>query len=159
MIEAVECSAPVDARHRVLVVDDERLIRWSLSETLRHQGYAVVEAGDARNAISEANDAPESFGVVLLDVRLPDSTDLTLLTYLRLLMSDARIIVMTAHGSPELAQCALDLGAYRVLDKPFGMSELAEIVDQASDSYVAAAGNPIGERLDEESTDSTGEFY
>jgi DNA-binding NtrC family response regulator len=158
MIELVGRGAHIDARHRVLVVDDERLIRWSLSETLRHQGYAVVEAGDARSALSEANDAPESFGVVLLDVRLPDSTDLTLLTNLRRLMSDARIIVMTAHGSPELAQGALDLGAYRVLDKPFGMSELAEIVDQASDSYVAVAGHHIGVRLDEESTDGAGDF-
>jgi DNA-binding NtrC family response regulator len=158
MIESVGRGAHIDARHRVLVVDDERLIRWSLSETLRHQGYAVVEAGDARSAISEANEAPESFGVVLLDVRLPDSTDLTLLTKLRRLMSDARIIVMTAHGSPDLAQDALDLGAYLVLDKPFGMSELAEIVDQASNSYVAVAGRHVGARLGEESTESASEF-
>jgi DNA-binding NtrC family response regulator len=158
MIEPVGRGAQIDPRYRVLVVDDERLIRWSLSETLRHQGYAVVEAGDARSAINEANDAPKSFGVVLLDVRLPDSTDLTLLTKLRRLMSDARIIVMTAHGSPELAQGALDLGAYRVLDKPFGMSELAEIVDEASDDYIAVVDKPIGVRVDEESTDSPDEF-
>jgi DNA-binding NtrC family response regulator len=46
-------------------------------------------------------------------------------------MPETQIILMTAHGSPELAQDALDLGAYGVLDKPFEMSEIADIVDQA----------------------------
>jgi DNA-binding NtrC family response regulator len=121
----------IDARERVLVVDDEPLIRWSVSETLRQQGYRVVEAGDAETAIDAASDPRTPFGVVVLDVRLPDSDDLTLLTKLRGLMSDARVIVMTAHGSSELTRSALDLGAYRVLDKPFGMAELAEIVNEA----------------------------
>jgi len=126
-------------QNRVLVVDDEPLIRWSLSETLRYQGFTVVEAGDARTAIREASDALNPFGVVLLDFRLPDSNDLRLLTDLRRLMSDARIILMTAHGSPELAQNALDLGAYCVLDKPFGMPEVANLVDQASSTFLPEA--------------------
>jgi two-component system, NtrC family, C4-dicarboxylate transport response regulator DctD len=123
------------SRDRVLVVDDEPLIRWSLSETLGHVGFTVVEAGDARTAMGEASDPQKPFAVAVLDVRLPDSDGLGLLMRLRRLMPDTRIILMTAHGSPELAQSALDLGAYRVLDKPFGMSEIADIVDQASHEY------------------------
>ena len=118
-------------RNQVLVIDDEPLIRWSVRETLRHHGYTVVEAGDARAAIRAASDAGAPFGIVVLDVRLPDSDDLTLLTNLRRLMSDARIILMTAHGTPELERKALALGAYCVIHKPFGMVELAQIVHHA----------------------------
>ena len=63
-------------RLRVLVVDDEPLIRWSLSETLEQSGHAVVEAGDAEGAL-RALSAGRPFDVVLLDYRLPDSNDLT----------------------------------------------------------------------------------
>lgn len=122
-------------RDRVLVVDDEPLIRWSLSETLGHLGFTVVEAGDARTAVGAASDPQKPFAVAVLDVRLPDSDGLGLLTRLRRLMPNTRIIIMTARGSPELAQSALELGAYCVLDKPFGMSEIAELVDQASCQY------------------------
>jgi DNA-binding NtrC family response regulator len=133
--EVLTLASPYSVRNRVLVVDDERLIRWSVSETLEHQGFTVVEAGDARTAVGEASDTQKPFAVAVVDVRLPDSDDLGLLTRLRRLMPNTRIILMTAHGSPELAQSALALGAYCVLDKPFGMSELAEIVDRASCEY------------------------
>ena len=115
--------------HRVLVVDDEPLIRWSLAETLSDRGYEVVEAADGRAAVRAVSASP--FDVVLLDIRLPDSSDLTLLSRLRLLAPDARVILMTAHGTPEVVQKALDLGAFRVVSKPFEMSELAALVSQA----------------------------
>jgi DNA-binding NtrC family response regulator len=113
----------------VLVVDDEPLIRWSLTETLSDRGYEVVEAADGRAAVRAVSASP--FDVVLLDIRLPDSSDLTLLSRLRLLAPDARVILMTAHGTPEVVQKALDLGAFRVVSKPFEMSELAALVSQA----------------------------
>ena len=118
-------------RDRVLVVDDEPLIRWSLSETLEQRGFAVVEAGDAQTAMDEAGNPEQPFAVAMLDVRLPDSDGLGLLKHLRCVIPETRVILMTAHGSPELAKDALDLGAYCVLDKPFEMSAIADIVDQA----------------------------
>jgi DNA-binding NtrC family response regulator len=121
-------------RANVLVVDDEPLIRWSVSETLRHEGFAVVEAGDARSAIGAVASAPTPFGVVILDVKLPDSHDLSLLTRVHDAMSSARIIVMTAHGTPELERDALQRGAFCVMNKPFGMADLAEKVAQANDA-------------------------
>ena len=118
-------------RNRVLVVDDEPLIRWSVSETLEQRGFAVVEAGSAQKAMDEAGKPQNPFAVAVLDVRLPDSDGLGLLRHLRRVTPETQVILMTAHGSPELAQVALDLGAYRVLDKPFEMSEIADIVGQA----------------------------
>jgi len=116
---------------RILVVDDEALIRWSLLETLTSCGHAVVEAGDAATAVQAVTAAAVPFDVVLLDFRLPDSNDLALLSRLRRLAPTTRIILMTAYGTPEILQAALDLGAYRVISKPFDMNDLAPLVRQA----------------------------
>ena len=62
----------------VLIVDDEPLIRWAVREGLKGAGYAVVEAGSAREALARLEEASASVAVALLDLRLPDSDDLTL---------------------------------------------------------------------------------
>jgi two-component system, NtrC family, response regulator AtoC len=116
---------------RVLVVDDEALIRWSLAEMLGERGYAVTEAGDARMAVAAIESAAEPFDVVLLDYRLPDSADLRLLEKIRRLAPSSQVIMITAHNSPELAQGAAALGAYRVISKPFEVESLAALVNQA----------------------------
>jgi two-component system nitrogen regulation response regulator GlnG len=116
---------------RVLIVDDEPLIRWSLAETLGDRGYEVVETGDARGARATAGGGSDDFEVVLLDYRLPDSDDLGLLASLRTLSPKAQIIVMTAFGTPDVVRGALDLGAYRVVAKPFEMEAIADLVAQA----------------------------
>lgn len=115
----------------VLVVDDEALIRWSLTEMLGERGYTVTEAGDARMALAAIEGADEPFDVVLLDYRLPDSADLHLLEKVRRLTPSSRVIMITAHNSPELAQGAKALGAYRVISKPFEVESLASLVSEA----------------------------
>ena len=121
---------------RILVVDDEALIRWSLVETLSDAGNEVVAVPDAENAVQVVRDAAVPFDVVLLDFRLPDSSDLTLLSRLRRLTPATRIILMTAYGTPEIVQGALDLGAFRVLNKPFEMNALSPLVTEAHESRV-----------------------
>ena len=116
---------------RVLVVDDELLIRWSVAETLTDVGHHVVETGDARSARGAVRDASRPFDVVLLDFRLPDSEDLSLLASLRQASPASRIILMTAFGTPEMARAALNLGAFRVVSKPFEMRDLANLVAEA----------------------------
>jgi DNA-binding NtrC family response regulator len=116
---------------RVLIVDDEPLIRWSLAETLLHSGHTVIEAGDGMEALRTLNNALESVDVVLLDYRLPDSRDLTLLSMIRRLVPSSRVIMMTAHGTPEITDGALKLGAYTVVRKPFEMHDMAALLLQA----------------------------
>jgi DNA-binding NtrC family response regulator len=120
----------------VLVVDDEALIRWSVSEMLGERGYAVTEAGDARMALDAVENATEPFDVVLLDYRLPDSADLRLLEKVRHMTPTSQVIMITAHNSPELAQGAAALGAYRVISKPFEVDSLAALVNQAREDAV-----------------------
>ena len=116
----------------ILVVDDEPLIRWSLSETLSGSGHHIVEAGDGQAAVQAVTNSARPFDVVLLDFRLPDSNDLSLLSRLRRLAPGSRIIMMTAFGTPETTQGALDLGADRVVQKPFEFADLTSLVQRSA---------------------------
>jgi DNA-binding NtrC family response regulator len=122
-----------NSQPRVLVVDDEALIRWTLNESLRERGYHVTEAGDGRGALAAIARAPDPFDVIVLDFRLPDSADLRLLERVRGMTPTAQVILMTAHNSSELTQGAEALGAYRVVSKPFEVESIAALVKQASD--------------------------
>jgi DNA-binding NtrC family response regulator len=109
---------------RVLVVEDEVLIRWSIAETLTSAGCVVTEAGDAAAALHAA--ATKDFDAVVLDYRLPDSNDLKLLETLRDRLPGSTIVMMSAHGTPEIVRQARALGVRQFFDKPFEMEALKE---------------------------------
>jgi len=119
---------------RVLVVEDELLIRWAIAETLGHAGHTVIEAEDGESAVRVLADSAEPVDVVLLDYRLPDSDDLTLLASIRRLAPRSHVILMTAYSTPEVMKGALDLGASRVLLKPFEMHDLEPLLVNARGS-------------------------
>lgn len=127
------------AHLRVLVVEDETLIRWSIAETLAQEGHSVVEAGDARTAVEALTEAAEPIDVVLLDYRLPDSNDLGLLANIRRLQPESAVVMMTAFGTPEVTKGARELGAYGVVSKPFDIHGLGSLVKAA---YSARSSAP-----------------
>jgi len=115
----------------VLVVDDEPLIRWSLSEGLSDGGFAVrlaANGAEARAVLAGSRGTPM---VVLLDLRLPDVADLSLLREVRLKWPELPVVMMTAHGTLDDERRAAELGAFRFVDKPFDVSEMVRIVDDA----------------------------
>lgn len=115
---------------RVLVVEDERLLRWSIAETLIAAGHTVVEADTGGAALGQLRDqAPVD--VVLLDLRLPDVADLSLLSDIRATAPQLPIVMMTAFGTPDLSNTARHLGACDVLDKPFDLYALEQILEDA----------------------------
>lgn len=114
----------------VLVVDDEALIRWSLSEGLSDSGFPVLVAGSAAEARRELH-AHQGDLVILLDLRLPDVSDLSLLREVRTTRPDAPVVMMTAHGAPEEAAEAARLGASAFVGKPFDVSEIVRLVGEA----------------------------
>ena len=130
---------------RVLVVDDEALLRWSVAETLGDRGWQATEAADAQSAMGAFPDIAAASGLVFLDLRLPDSDDLHVLAAMRRLSPQTPVILMTAHGTADLADAARALGAFAVLDKPFDMAELGPLADRAS-SHVGTqsrSGTPL----------------
>lgn len=115
---------------RILIVDDEALIRWSVAESLEDAGFATAEAGSAAEAIRQLDG--NGFAVILLDLRLPDSADLGLLRRIRQLAPEARVILMTAYGTPEILAEARQLGAVNTLSKPFDMARIVGLVRDAA---------------------------
>jgi DNA-binding NtrC family response regulator len=113
---------------RVLVVEDERLIRWSIAETLIHAGHQVIEADCAAAAVSALTNGTATVDAVLLDYRLPDSNDMTLLSNIRRLSPASAVVMMTAFGTPDMTKDALALGVYKVIDKPFDMDDLTPLL-------------------------------
>ena len=116
----------------VLVVDDEALIRWSIAEVLRRRGHAVIECSTAAATRDAMDRTSERVDVVLLDHRLPDSNDLGLLEEVRRRWPRSAVVLMTAYGTPETVQGAMDRGAFCVLSKPFDMNHVETIVTDAS---------------------------
>lgn len=123
----------------VLVVDDEALIRWSVSEALTDAGWTVRQAATGAEARAMVAALEERPFVVLLDLRLPDVSDLSLVRHLRASRPDVPVVIMTAHGSPEQARMAQTEGVFRVVDKPF---DIATIVSVVGEAYTAAGWPP-----------------
>ena len=119
---------------RVLVVDDEKLIRWSVSERLSRKGYQVSAAETGERALELL--AAERPGVMLLDVRLPGIDGLETLRRALVLQPDLVVVMMSAHGTVDIAVEGMKRGAVDFLSKPFPLAMLDAAVARAH----AAAG-------------------
>lgn len=121
-------TAVKNAPLHVLVVDDEPLIRWSVTETLVDLGVDVEQADSAASALRSITTAALPFDVIVLDLRLPDMNDLSLLATVRQLLPETPVVLMTAFGTPEIMAGACSLGVHGVLNKPFELSDLSRMV-------------------------------
>jgi len=118
----------------VLVVDDEPLIRWSVTETLAELGLDVEQADCAAAALHSITSTALPFDVVVLDLRLPDMHDLSLLATIRQLLPTTPVVLMTAFGTPEIMTEARGLGVSAVLNKPFELGDLGRVVLEATNA-------------------------
>jgi len=112
----------------ILVVDDEPLIRWSLTERLKSEGYDLLEAGTGGAALEKLTEGPD---LVLLDYRLPDTDGVTILRKIKEFDQDILVILLTAYASVDTAVEAMKLGAYHFANKPFNLDEVAATVERA----------------------------
>ncbi|WP_447973383.1 sigma-54-dependent transcriptional regulator [Nitrospira sp. Kam-Ns4a] len=114
----------------ILIIDDEPLMRLSMSDALKAVGYEVRAAatGDEGAQIL----GKEVFDILITDLRLPGPDGLDLLQVCKQRSPRTEVIVITAHGSVETAVEAMKLGAYDYITKPFSMEELLLIVDRVS---------------------------
>jgi DNA-binding NtrC family response regulator len=119
-------------RSKILVVDDEHLIRWSLEQNLKKQGYEVVTAGTGEDALRLVRE--EQPDLVLLDIQLPGISGIDVLEKIKDHDEDIIVIMVTANSGLENAVRAMRLGAYDYVNKPFNLDELSIVVRKALDS-------------------------
>jgi DNA-binding NtrC family response regulator len=118
---------------KVLIVDDERLVRWSLRQKCEEWGYTVFEAENGAQALEIAQaEAPE---VVLLDVRLPDIGGLEVLEKLKATSELGVTIMMTGDPQIDDVKAAIRMGAYDFIGKPLDFDELGVTIQNALEAH------------------------
>ncbi len=114
---------------RVLIADDEKNMRWVLSQALEAEGYEVFEAADGKDALTAvAEHEPE---VVILDHKMPAPDGMEVLRRLRSKGHRFPVIMLTAHGNVQTAVEAMKAGANEYLTKPFDLDELKLSIEKA----------------------------
>jgi DNA-binding NtrC family response regulator len=111
---------------RILIIDDEPLMRISIADALRAEGYQVKVAATGSEGVDCIK--KEQFNIIISDLRLPGLDGLQVLQTCKEVSSRTGVIVITAHGSVETAVEAMKMGAYDYITKPFSMDELLLIV-------------------------------
>ncbi len=124
-------------KHQILVVDDEKTLRYFLRLHLEEQGYQVMEAAEGKTALRLINQHP--FQVALVDLRLEDMNGLEVMRYLRRSQPQTSIIILTAYATLDSAIEALRQGAHDYLTKPF---DTAELLASVADGIARQAAEP-----------------
>ena len=109
-------------KHTVLICDDQDTIRSSLGEALGDDGYEVIEAEDGAAGLAGVRDGEPD--LVLLDLKLPDTTGVEVLRKIRADGHEMPVILMTAYGDTPTAVEAMKLGAYDFVQKPYSLADM-----------------------------------
>ncbi len=121
-------------RNRILVVDDDPLIRGSLYEMLRGQRYEVEMASDGSEAMDHLN--RRSFQLVITDWKMPEMDGMSLLTHIKTRHPDVNVILVTGFGNVSSAVEAIRQGAFDYLTKPIQPDELEDTIRRALTQYI-----------------------
>ena len=124
-----ESPTRADTAHTLLIVDDERSLRFSLSEWARDSGYQPLEAAGGREALELAHEQPP--GAILLDLKLGAEDGLEVLRRLRQDDPTVPVIMLTGHGSIKHAVEATRLGAFDFMVKPPDLDHLGVVLSRA----------------------------
>ena len=144
------------AIEKIVVVDDEMMIRKALETQLRNKRYSVASTGDlkgARKILSR-----DSFDLVFLDLRLPDGEGTDLLEEITAKTEAPMVVMMTGYGSVESAVSCMQMGAFDYVVKPFSFEQIEVVVDKvASFDKMRRVTKYYVEESDTRSSDIIGE--
>ncbi|HLG17805.1 MAG TPA: response regulator [Blastocatellia bacterium] len=125
----------------ILVIDDEPSVADALGVILRDSGYEVTVAMTGNAGVGHAGQ--KRFDVAITDYRLPDMSGLEVVSRILQLQPDTLVIVITAHGTPEMVAECVDRGAFDVLAKPFFPSDILTLITKYVDSKRARTAPSI----------------
>ena len=111
---------------KILVADDELLIRWSLTQALCQEGHEVVSVEDGQKAIEAAK--AEHFDFIITDLVMPKSDGWEVLEMTRRIQSPPRVIIITAKGNEDTARIAKARGAWAYVEKPYIIDKIKEML-------------------------------
>ncbi len=138
---------------RLLIVDDEEIVRESLGGWFSEEGYEVTTSSSAREALRLIQE--QRWDACLTDIKMPGMDGIELQQRLHEIDPDMAVIIMTAYASVDTAVAALKAGAFDYITKPFDPEDLARLVGKAVDfKRLERENRRMKERIDEESPES-----
>ena len=114
-------------KRKILIVDDDRLICWSLRETLSHEGYEVLTVETGEDAVKEAEKF--SFDLLITDLKLPGMDGWGVVSRVKEMNPEIKVVVISAFGNDDAPQKAKSFGASHFFNKPFEMTRIKETVN------------------------------
>src|SRR5579864_7662078 len=129
MATMVDNASAVKTKGRILVVDDELVVRDSLGKWFTSEGYAAHPVASAREALETIQQ--KEFDIALIDIKMPGMDGMELQARLKDADPDLTVIIMTGYASVETAVQALKRGAYDYITKPVDPDELSHLVGNA----------------------------
>src|ERR671921_986676 len=129
MATVVETPTAVKTKGRILIVDDELVVRDSLGKWFASEGYTARPASGAREALEVIQQA--EFDIALIDIKMPGMDGMELQSRLREADPDLTVVIMTGYAAVDTAVQALKRGAYDYITKPVDPDELSHLVANA----------------------------
>ena len=114
---------------KILVIDDEPIVRTSCIRSLSPEGYEVKSASSGKEALELLENEP--FNLVLLDLKMPDMDGIEVLKKIKDTWPDTKVVMITGYSTVETAVKTLKLGAFSYLEKPFTPDTLLETAREA----------------------------
>lgn len=128
----------------ILIIDDEKAIRKTLTEILSYEGYKIEEAGDGEEGLKKFKE--KAFDVVLCDIKMPKLDGLEFLDKARESNPDVPVIMISGHGTIETAVEAVKKGAYDYISKPPDLNRLLITIRNAMDKTNLVAETKVLKR-------------
>jgi len=121
--------AKMSGKNRILIVDDDEVVRWSYLRSLQSVSCNVTTAGDGEEALQSMEQSP--FDVVLLDVRMPGQDGMSVLRTMKQKWPESEVVMITGYPTVTDAKEAVRLGAYDYIAKPVGPQDVINVTDGA----------------------------
>ncbi len=112
--------------HKILIADDEFLIRWSLSQALLQEGYDVITVEDGKKAIEAVRTG--NFDFIITDLIMPELDGWEVLKIVNEIQPPSRVIIITAHGKEDTEKIAKERGAWAYVEKPYIIENIKELL-------------------------------